>query len=427
MSQISFFDGSQPLKITKPIRLIELFAGVGAQAKALERLGVDFEHYRVCEFDKYAVTSYNAIHGTNFEPSDITTWRGKDLGICDVDRFTYLLTYSFPCQDLSLAGRQHGMKEGSQTRSSLLWEVKRLLEETDELPQILVMENVPQVASGDNRAQFFKWINFLEGLGYSSKWKILNSKDYKVPQNRERCFMVSWLGDFYYEFPTPMPLQKVLRDLLLPDDEIDDKYYLSDKGVTYVLRRDGKYTQLLTKNSDFAQSAITAKGNSNWTGNFIMTEPELVGGIGEKKSNGGTQWFQQDRVYSADGVAMAHCANMSGGSYNYYVGENENLSVIDYYNRREINSDVVGTITTGCATTGSGTFLVRKGKSPIRKLTPQECWRLMDFDDADYENARNALNRVHYNGRNKSDSQLYKQAGNSIVVNCLTQIFREML
>ena len=93
LHQMDFFEGSHPLKITKPIRLIELFAGIGAQAKALERLGVDFEHYRVCEFDEYAITSYNAIHGTNFETSDITTLTGYDLGIVDTHKYTYLLTY----------------------------------------------------------------------------------------------------------------------------------------------------------------------------------------------------------------------------------------------------------------------------------------------------------------------------------------------
>ena len=94
MRQIGIFDGNAPLKITTPIRLIELFAGIGSQAKALERLGANFEHYRVCEFDQYAVASYNAIHGTNFADSDIREWRGEDLGICDRDRFTYLLTRS---------------------------------------------------------------------------------------------------------------------------------------------------------------------------------------------------------------------------------------------------------------------------------------------------------------------------------------------
>jgi len=98
VNNFSLFEGSQPLKITKPIRLIELFAGIGAQAKALENLGVQFEHYRICEFDKYAVASYNAVHRTNFTTSDIKVTRGGDLGITDTDKFTYIMTYSFPCQ-----------------------------------------------------------------------------------------------------------------------------------------------------------------------------------------------------------------------------------------------------------------------------------------------------------------------------------------
>lgn len=116
-------------KINKPIRLIELFAGIGAQAKALEMLGVKFEHYRICEFDKYAVASYNAIHGTHFHPTDIRDLRWGDLGVTDTDKYCYILTYSFPCQDLSVAGKQRGMTKGGGTRSGLLWEVERLLTE----------------------------------------------------------------------------------------------------------------------------------------------------------------------------------------------------------------------------------------------------------------------------------------------------------
>lgn len=129
----------QDFKIKNKIRLIELFAGIGSQAKALERLNVDFEHYKVIEFDKYAINSYNAIHGTNFKPIDITKINSEYLEINDTKHFTYLLTYSFPCQDLSIAGKQKGMKKGSNTRSGLLWEVERLLDECDELPQILLM------------------------------------------------------------------------------------------------------------------------------------------------------------------------------------------------------------------------------------------------------------------------------------------------
>ena len=142
MDQINVFELLyEPYKIKTRIRLMELFGGIGSQSKSLERLGVDFEHYKLVEFDKYAVKSYNAVHGTNFETSDITKIHAKDLEIVNTDEFTYLLTYSFPCQDLSLAGKQKGMKKGSGTRSGLLWEVERLLDECVELngnlPQVL--------------------------------------------------------------------------------------------------------------------------------------------------------------------------------------------------------------------------------------------------------------------------------------------------
>ena len=228
--QMSLFDGTKPFKIDKPIRLIELFAGIGSQAKALKNLGANFEHYRICEFDKYAVASYNAIHGTNFETSDITKLKADDLGITDTDKYCYIMTYSFPCQDLSLAGKGAGMSKGSDTRSGLLWEVERLLTECNgKLPQVLLMENVPEVHGTKNIKDFAKWIAFLDGLGYKSKWQDLNAKDYGIPQNRNRCFMVSILGDFFYDFPKPMKLELCLKDML--ETDVDEKYYLSDETV----------------------------------------------------------------------------------------------------------------------------------------------------------------------------------------------------
>lgn len=227
-SQMSMFDGAQKFKINKPIRLIELFAGIGAQAKALERLGVPFEHYRVCEFDKYAIKSYNAIHGTNFETSDVTQITADDLGIIDTDKYCYILTHSFPCTDLSIAGRQQGMSKNSGTRSGLLWEVERLLDECNELPQVLLMENVPQVHAEKNIADFNSWLQKLESLGYKSWYKDLNAKDFGVPQNRNRTFCVSLLGDYYYEFPQPKPLKTRLKDLL--DKNVEEKYYISENN-----------------------------------------------------------------------------------------------------------------------------------------------------------------------------------------------------
>ena len=214
----------------KPIRLIELFAGIGSQAKALKNLGVDFEHWRVCEFDKHAINSYNAVHGTNFTTSDITKLRGEDLGITDRAKYTYLLTYSFPCQDLSNAGKGRGMEKGSGTRSGLLWEVERLLNESPKLPQVLLMENVPQVHSKKNINDFGKWIDFLMSKGYTNFWQDLNAKDYGIPQSRNRCFMVSILGaDDIFTFPEPMPLTLKLGDML--ETEVDEKYYLSDRAI----------------------------------------------------------------------------------------------------------------------------------------------------------------------------------------------------
>ena len=183
--QLDIFSSiKQPYKITKPIRLIELFAGVGSQAMALKRLGANFEHYRVVEFEKYAIKSYNAIHGTDFEPMDITKISGSDLGIIDTEKYCYIMTYSFPCQDLSVAGKQKGMTKGSGTRSGLLWEVERLLNEVQNLPQVLLMENVPQVHGKKNMEDFQRWIDFLESKGYSNYWQDLNAKNYGVAQNR---------------------------------------------------------------------------------------------------------------------------------------------------------------------------------------------------------------------------------------------------
>jgi DNA (cytosine-5)-methyltransferase 1 len=226
--QLSIFDlNTEVFKITKPIRLIELFAGVGSQAMALRDLGADFEHYRVVEFDKYAIASYNAIHGTDFLTMDITQVKGSDLGIVDTLNYCYIMTYSFPCQDLSVAGLGKGMQKGSGTRSGLLWEVERLLNEVENLPQVLLMENVPQVHGAKNMADFQKWISFLESKGYSNYWQDLNAKNYGVAQNRNRCFMVSILGDYKYEFPKPIELTKRMKDYL--KDEVDEKYYINNE------------------------------------------------------------------------------------------------------------------------------------------------------------------------------------------------------
>ena len=214
--QLDLF-GRPEISINKKIRLIETFAGYGSQAMALERMGVDFETHFVCEFDAPAIKSYNAVHNTNYETTDIRNVHGEDLKITDKDKYCYIMTYSFPCTDLSLAGKQAGMKKGSGTRSGLLWEVERILKELvenkSELPDILLMENVPQVVSEKFMGDFDEWLKFLFSIGYYSTYQILNAKDYGVAQNRERCFMFSFLGeDYKYTFPNPIALKKYLME-----------------------------------------------------------------------------------------------------------------------------------------------------------------------------------------------------------------------
>ena len=148
---------------------------------------------------------------------------------------TYLLTYSFPCQDLSVAGKGRGMTKGSGTRSGLLWEVERLLNEVEHLPQVLLMENVPQVHGKKNIDDFQDWIAFLESKGYTNFWQDLNAQDYGVPQNRNRTFMVSILGPAKFEFPEPIELNKVMKDYL--EDEVDEKYYVTSQKALDLIER----------------------------------------------------------------------------------------------------------------------------------------------------------------------------------------------
>ena len=283
------------MAIVKKIRLIELFGGIGSQAMALRDLGVDFENWRLVEFDPFAIKSYNAIHGTNFKPSDIRNIHGKDLDITETDKYCYLMTYSFPCQDLSVAGKQKGMSKGSETRSGLLWEVERILNElpNEQLPEVLLMENVPQVHSKKNKADFDAWLSFLSSKGYSNFWKDLNAKYYGIPQNRDRCFMLSLLGDFDFEFPDAIKLERTMLSCLEP--HVPEKFYINTPKAKELIQH------YLAQKKDYKIA-------------------ECIGGIGEKKSNGGTQFYQQDRVYAGD-IALAHPAGLTDGSYKYIVAQ----------------------------------------------------------------------------------------------------------
>lgn len=145
------------------------------------------------------------------------------------------------CQDLSVAGKQLGMDEDSGTRSSLLWQVKRLLNEVPNLPDILIMENVVQVHSKKNLKNWENWVSFLESKGYHNYWQDLEASEYGVPQHRNRCFMVSTLEDINYEFPRPIPLHEVMKDRL--DPVVDEKFYINNEKADALIQQliaDGK-------------------------------------------------------------------------------------------------------------------------------------------------------------------------------------------
>ena len=312
----------------------------------------------------------------------------------------------------------------------MLWEVERLLTECQELgrlPQVLVMENVPLIHSVENTPDFNKWQLRLEELGYKNYWQDMIATDYGIPQTRNRTFMVSILGDYNYTFPKPIPLKLKLKDML--EDEVDEKYFLSDKMLNCFLKENenGKFPRgerfkqalKLTNEKNIAGTITTAAGNRA-TDNFIkiknntkkgyleahdrdgvdisgrmqyhrgnvqkgkiqslnthqdygvVVKPKVLGGIGEKKSNGGTQYYQQNRIYD------------------------DNVSI---------------SLTTECNP-------YYKNDLRIRKLTPKECFRLMGVKDEDFDKV----------AKNQSDSSLYHLAGDSIVCQgVLTSLFKEMM
>lgn len=213
------------------IRVFEAFAGYGSQRLALKRLkrdypSFDFEVVGISEIDKYAIRAYEALHGEANNYGDISKidW----MQVPDFD----LLTYSFPCTDISNAGQQEGFDEGSGTRSSLLWECRKAI--VQKRPKYLLMENVKAICSKKFMPLFQKWLQSLEDYGYYTNWAVLNAKNYGVPQNRERCFAISIRRDLFdpspvYHFPEPFPLELRLKDILEP--KVDERYYLSDKAV----------------------------------------------------------------------------------------------------------------------------------------------------------------------------------------------------
>lgn len=521
------------------MKVLELFGGIGACTQALKRLHVPVEIADYVEIDKYAVMSYNAINGTNFEPQDITKW-DKDI---EVD----LIMHGSPCQDFSIAGKQKGADEGSGTRSSLMYETVRIV--TKLKPKYVIWENVKNVLSAKHRHNFEAYLEKMQSLGYENYYQVLNAKDYEIPQNRERIFTVSILNSGDFEFPLKKELNTRLKDVL--EDEVDEKYYLSDEQVERI------------KTSTYVQSTRRIQ-EKDWCDTLCARDwkdPKCVQ-VGQLYGTEREPNPQAGRIYSAEGLSptMDTCSGgnrmpkvlvgvdnhplskklefqnfknkdvcptllatdhkapkciavitankkdydeaVEGDSVNLQFpesktsrgrvghGVSQTLQTDDSmgvviargcdkrpvdrnYNRNgterkeqiEIRKDELSnTILTvhqhnmvaienvitaaamrgrnpnnpndrtkgchteqrieisdkeisNCITTVQKDSLVAEPTLRIRKLTPKECWRLMGFSDECFEKAEKV----------NSNTQLYKQAGNSIVVDVLVHIFRNLL
>lgn len=393
------------------LKVFEAFAGYGSQLMALKRIGITCEVVAVSEIDRQALVAYDAVHsdGTHVPEAsfdemsnelarcnvglDVKTGtlkatknkeelrkvyeahvRSKNLGdisaiepdsIPDHDLFTY----SFPCQDISNVGLQRGFSEGEGTRSGLLWECRKVIEV--KRPKYLLMENVKNIVSKKHMPNFAKWCEWLESQGYRNHWKVLNAKDYGIPQNRERCFMVSVMDGDGFEFPEPMPLERKLRNML--EAYVDPKFYLKGTKDFFIkhsfdMEEKGngfRFVPHVGRNANVAKCILTRAGG-RMDDNF-MIEIEL-------DQDSFTFSKRNPLVVEFDGT---------------------NVKIKEGEDGRILTNDEIS----------------------IRKLTHLECFRLMGCTD---EDAKAMIES------GVPDGGLFKLAGNSIVVNVLEGIFRNL-
>lgn len=378
------------------IKLFELFAGYGSQSLALKRLGIEFENVGYCEIDKYAIQAHKALHGEDIPNfGDITKVDAESLP--DMD----FLTYSFPCQDISVAGKGMGLSKDSGTRSSLLWECHKII--AAKRPKYLMMENVKNLVGKRNLPDFQSWINELRELGYNNYYKVINAKDCGVPQNRERVFCVSIRRDAdegTFRFNEPFDNGVRLKDLL--EDEVEEKFYIADEKVEKPLE------QLKSKNQEisYCVDANYYKGTTpeqflEKSRRQLVAVPCLTPDRIEKRQNGrrfkedGEPMFTltgQDR----HGVLVNECKRL-GNVYGEQFGTGYAGNVWD----KEGISPTIMTMQGG----GRQPHIFQEYR--IRKLTPKECFRLMGLTDEEIKKIQDA---------GISNSQQYKMAGNSIVV-----------
>lgn len=378
------------------IKLLSLFSGIGAFEKALDNIGVEYELVGFSEIDKYAVKSYCAIHGVDESMNfgDITK-----ISEADLPKNIDLITYGFPCQDISLAGKQKGMfnEDGTQTRSGLFFEALRIIEATK--PRIAIAENVKNLTGKKFKLQFEIVLKCLENAGYNNYWKVLNAKDFGIPQNRERVFIVSIrknIDDGKFVFPEAVPLELRLKDML--EDEVDEKFYIDCSKIgdfvngdicktvrasghgsldrhswdmvsePFIAASRGRNPQNPSDKTPGAPTEQRLEPNSQGLCNTLTTvqkdnyvvEPQMIQ-IGQMYGTDREPNPQAGRIYSADGISptMDSCSGgnrmpkvlvreaTNKGYAEAYEGDSINLEQPNSKTRRgRVGGGVANTLTT---------------------------------------------------------------------------------
>ena len=406
------------------IRLLSLFSGIGAFESALRRGGYQFETVNYCEIDPYAAKAYSQIHDI---PEEKNLHDVREVNPLLLDNIN-LVTYGFPCQDISVAGKQKGFEhDGERTRSGLFFEALRIIEFLQ--PEYAICENVKALTSKKFTAEFQTVLSGLSKAGYNNYWEVLNAKDYGIPQNRERVFIVSIRKDIdkgNFRFPPKQQLKCVAKDFL--ESVVDDKYYLDNDRVRNLIKQITEKFNIKDRELCDATifepevksivNCITARydagiQNQKSIGVSVI-EPMIKteGNLYENKAKRG-------RVYSADGLAP--CITSTDYKYPSIFVEPKIKRLGNLYDENAGGAragnvyDFDGLSPALQTAQGGNRQPIIYKEYKLRKLTPRECFRLMGFTDEEFD-------RIH----NISNTQLYKMAGNSIVVNVLEAIFKQL-
>lgn len=303
------------------IKVFTAFSGYDSQCMALRNIGVPYKVVGWAEIDKYAIQAHDVIFPNEADKNFGNVTKIDWENVPDFDLFTY----SFPCQDISGAGKQKGLDKDSDTRSSLLWECEKAIKA--KRPKYLLMENVKNLVSKKFINHFLEWDNLLRGLGYTNFSQVLNAKHYGVPQNRERVFMISVLGDAWYNFPQKIRLTKCIRDIL--EDNVPEKYYLSQTLIDGFIEHERKAKEkgngfrFNVSDGNKIATTITTQEGCRSHNNFIQVPYNTIMVLGEV-----TKDSQAGKVYSSDGVMATVTSGTHGYSLGYVALPSNNIQVV---------------------------------------------------------------------------------------------------